>query len=285
MALPPSASAIVPITMGASGAATLALDEFAVTDAVFPPQVYLPPHVHERASFAIMLEGSFDISITHHSYACAPHSAVTEPAQERHDNRLGAAGAHVVVVQPDAAAVERLGPCGRLFEEVHHIHDTPARAAAWRIARELRAPDGATPVAVEGLVLEMLALSTRQGRYVDAVRRTPAPPWLARAREALHDSFLHPPRIRDLAAAAGVHPDHLARAFRLRFGIPVGSYVRRLRLDWAAGRLETGEHTISAIALDAGFADQSHFTRAFKRHTGLTPLEYRQSFGAAPPSE
>lgn len=281
MALPASASAIVPITMGASGAATLALDEFAVTDAFFPPHVYLPPHVHERASFAIMLEGSFDISITHHSYACAPHSAVTEPAEERHDNRLGAAGAHVVVVQPDAAAVQRLGPCGRLFEEVHHVRDTPARAAAWRIARELRAPDGATPVAVEGLVLEMLALSTRHGRNVDVVRRISAPPWLARARETLHDSFLNPPRIHDLAAAAGVHPDHLARAFRLRFGIPVGSYVRRLRLDWAAGRLETGTHTISAIALDAGFADQSHFTRAFKRHTGLTPRQYRQSFGAA----
>jgi AraC-like DNA-binding protein len=267
--------------MGASGAATLALDEFLVTDAFFPPGVYLPPHVHERASFAIMLEGSFDISITHRSYACETQSAVTEPAEERHDNRLGSAGAHVVVVQPEMAALQRLGPCARLFEEVHHTRRTPVCAAAWRIARELRAPDDATPVVVEGLVLEMLALCSRYGRSVERLRRAAAPPWLARAREELHDRFLDPPRIRDLAAAAGVHPDHLARAFRLRFGVPVGSYVRRLRLDWAAAQLEAREHTISAIALDAGFADQSHFTRAFKRHTGLTPREYRQSFGAA----
>jgi len=44
-------------------------------------------------------------------------------------------------------------------------------------------------------------------------------------------------------------------------------------------RLETGDEGISAIALRAGFADQSHFTRTFKRHTGLTPQAYRRTFG------
>ncbi len=273
-------AAVVPITMGASGAATLALDDFLVTDAFFPPHAYLPPHVHERASFAVMLEGSFDIAIANHDYACEPHSAVTEPAEERHDNRLGAVGAHVVVVQPDAAAVRRLGPCGQWFEEVHHARKTPVCTAAWRIARELRAPDSATPIAVEGLVLEMLALATRRSWTGDGPYRVPAPRWLTRAREELHDRFRDPPGIRDLAAAAGVHPDHLARAFRARFGVPIGTYLRRLRLDWAATRLEAGEEGISAIALDAGFADQSHFTRTFKRHTGLTPQAYRRTFSA-----
>lgn len=257
----------------------LALDDFLVTDAFFPAHAYLPPHVHERASFATMLEGSFDIAIGHHAYACEPNSAVAEPAEERHDNRLGHAGAHVVVIQPDPAAIERLGPCGDWFGAVHHAAQTPVCVAAWRIARELRAPDGATPVAVEGLVLEMLALATRRSPTTD--RR--APLWLSRARDELHDRFLDPPRIRDLAAVAGVHPDHLARAFRLRFGAPIGSYLRRLRLDWAAMRLETGDEGISAIALRAGFADQSHFTRTFKRHTGLTPQAYRRTFGRPSP--
>ncbi len=282
MTPPQSSTALVPITMGASGAATLALDDFLVTDAFFPPHAYLPPHVHERASFAIMLEGSFDISICKRAYLCEPYSAVTEPAEERHDNRLGSAGAHVVVVQPDAAALERLGPCGDWFEEVHHARKAPVCAPAWRIARELRAPDRATPVAVEGLVLEMLALATRRRWTGDVPRRSPAPRWLTRAREELHDRFLDPPRIRELAAAAGVHPDHLARAFRVRFGVPIGIYLRRLRLDWAATRLEAGEEGISAIALDAGFADQSHFTRTFRRHTGLTPQAYRRTFGKSP---
>lgn len=272
--------AIVPITMGASGAATLVLDDFLVTDAVFPAREHLPPHVHARACFAVMLEGSFDISITHRVYPCEPGSAVTEPAEERHGNMLGTAGAHVVVVQPDAAAMDRLGPCGRLFQEVHYTRKTPVCAPAWRIARELRAPDAATPLAVEGLVLEILALATRSDQLVERMCRAPAPPWLARAREELHARFLHPPRLSELAAGAGVHPDHLARAFRLRFGVSVGRYVRRLRLDWAAARLEAPAELIVHIALQAGFADQSHFTRAFRCHTGLTPSQYRRMFGA-----
>jgi AraC family transcriptional regulator len=192
---------------------------------------------------------------------------------------LGSAGAHVLVVQPTAAALERLGPCGRLFDEVHHNPRTPACPPAWRIARELRAPDASTPLAVEGLVLEMLALASRRDGIAERMRRARAPVWLTRARDELHAHFLRPPRLRDLAATAGVHPDHLARAFRLRFGVPVGAYVRRLRLDWAAGQLERGDVTLVHLALNAGFADQSHFTRAFKRHTGLTPAEYRRMFG------
>jgi len=208
--------------------------------------------------------------------ACEPGSAVAEPAEERHGNVLGTAGAHVVVIQPHAFAIEGLGPCGRLFDAVHHMQRSPVCRAAWAIVRELRAPDGATPVAVEGLVLGMLALAARQDRPERWTRR--APPWLSRAREQLHARFLCPPAIRELASEAGVHPDHLARAFRARFGVPVGAYLRRLRLDWAATRLEERDVTIVEVALAAGFADQSHFTRSFKRHTGLTPAEYRRTF-------
>jgi AraC family transcriptional regulator len=268
-------TAVVPITMGASGVATLALDGFLVTDVVFPPHERLPPHTHDRAALAVMLEGSFDLSITHHVYPCEPGSAVAEPVEERHGNVLGSGGAHVVVIQPDPRGAP-LGVAGRLFEEVRYARCSPVCGDAWRIARELRAPDGTTPLAVEGLVLQMLALAWRHDRREAGELSGRLPPWLARARDELHARVRNPPSVRDLAAAAGVHPDHLARAFRTRFGVPVGSYMRRLRLDWAATQLDATDAPIVEIALDSGFADQSHFTRAFKRHTGVTPAQYRR---------
>jgi AraC-like DNA-binding protein len=270
--------AFVPITMGASGSKSLALDGFLVTDARFPPLARLAPHVHERATLAVMLEGSFDLGITNRVYPCEPGCVVTEPAEERHGNVLGTAGAHVLVVQPEPTALDRLGHCGRMFEDVRYAARGPGSGVAWRIVQALASPDSATPLEVEGLVLEMFALASRQGQLERRSRH--APQWLVRTRELLHASFRQPPPIDELAREAGVHPDYLARAFRLRFGVPVGTYVRRLRLEWAAARLAATEEPIARIALDAGFADQSHFTRAFKRYAGLTPGEYRQT----PPS-
>ena len=55
----------------------------------------------------------------------------------------------------------------------------------------------------------------------------------------------------------------------------VGTYVRRLRLDWAARELARSDTALARVALVAGFADQSHFTRAFRGYTGLTPSVYR----------
>jgi AraC family transcriptional regulator len=55
----------------------------------------------------------------------------------------------------------------------------------------------------------------------------------------------------------------------------VGTYLRRLRLDWCADRLVTTKIPLAEIALRAGFADQSHFTRTFRRYTGVTPRAYR----------
>lgn len=267
----------VPITMGASGVSSLALDDFQVTDAAFPAHERLAPHVHDRATLAIMIEGSFDLDIRNRVYACEPGTAFVEPAEERHANALGSAGAHVVVIQPDPCATEALGPAGRVFGAPFHVPRSPLVVGAWRIARELRTPDDATPLAVEGLILEMLALATRQDR--PALRGRTTPPWLSHTREQLHATFQRPLRIRDLARAAGVHPDSLARAYQARYGVAIGTYVRRLRLDWAATQLEVGEAPIAQVALDAGFADQSHFTRAFRGHTGLAPAAYRRAFG------
>ncbi len=267
----------VPISMGSSGAQSLAVGGFLVSVLHFPAWAWLSPHVHERASLAVMLEGSFDLGITRRSFACEPGSAVVEPPVERHSNRLGAAGAWVMAVQPDPATPNRLGPGGELFDTVRFTSRSPVLGMAWRIVRELERRDDVTGLAVEALVLESVALAQRHDRVERRARR--APQWLRETREWLHDRFLDPPSVAALASAAGVHPDYLARSFRVWFGAPIGAYVRGLRIDWAAAQLGASTRPIVEIALRAGFADQSHFTRLFRQHTGLTPALYRRSVG------
>ncbi len=263
----------VPVTMGSPSFRSLGLEGFAVVEAWFPAQEVLADHTHDRACVAVMLDGSFDLRLSGREYHCPPTTVFTEPAGETHANFIGSAGAHVVVVQPDAASTELLRPFARFLDQATHCHHAGIAERASRLARELDRADDLSAMAAEGIVLEMLATLARV--ETAGIRR--APPWLLRAQELLHAQFTEVIRTADVATAVGVHPAHLARVFRNHFKLSMGSYVRRLRLDWAARELVCSESSLTAVALAAGFADQSHFTRFFKRHTGLTPNAYRRS--------
>lgn len=111
---------------------------------------------------------------------------------------------------------------------------------------------------------------------VGDARKGAAPWWLRQARDRLRKEFRAAPTVKELADAAGIHPDYLGRCFREHYGIRVGEYVDRLRLEWAGRRLVGTADKIIDIALEAGFSDQSHLTRRFKRHFGVTPAQYRR---------
>jgi AraC family transcriptional regulator len=95
------------------------------------------------------------------------------------------------------------------------------------------------------------------------------------ARDFLHEHFAEKLSLRRIAAAAGVHPVHLCRAFPRKFGVTVGDYLRALRVDDAARQLAATRRPIAEIALDAGFDSQSHLTRHFRARLGVTPAAYR----------
>lgn len=133
--------------------------------------------------------------------------------------------------------------------------------------------EGSTaPLVVEGLALELTALAARE-----AVRHPPSG-WLESVHDQICDRFLQAPGAEELAAAAGVQSAQLARAFRAHYGKSIGEFARRLRLEWAAERLVRTDVGLASLAAEAGFADQSHFTRAFRRRYGLPPGRYRAAF-------
>jgi AraC family transcriptional regulator len=242
-----------------------------VVEAWFPPGEYLSRHTHDRACVAMMLEGSFDLAIGRKAYPCPPTAVATEPAGEVHANRIGRAGARVAVIQPDPGRTDLLRPFARILDRPLHRHHAGLTARAARLTREMDGPDDLASLAAEAAVLEILVVLARLA--LDAERRPPR--WLLRARDLVHARFREPLRIAEVAREVDVHPGHLARAFRQHFRSSLGSYVRSLRLEWAAARIVASDESLASIALTAGFADQSHLTRAFKAYTGLTPQAYR----------
>jgi AraC-like DNA-binding protein len=128
---------------------------------------------------------------------------------------------------------------------------------------------------LEGIALEMVGLSSRLGAARESDR---APRWLEDVRETIHEavrSGAAVPRLDDLGRNAGRHPVYVARAFRQRFGEAIGAYARRLRVEGARIALARGT-SLAAVAARAGFADQSHLSRVFRRYVGCSPAEFRR---------
>jgi AraC-like DNA-binding protein len=95
-----------------------------------------------------------------------------------------------------------------------------------------------------------------------------------RAAEYLRDHRTGTPTLEDLCAATGLSPSYLIRAFKARYGMTPHSWLVNCRIQYCREQLKRGR-PIADVALAAGFADQAHLQRAFKRHVAATPGQYR----------
>jgi AraC family transcriptional regulator len=247
---------------------------FVIQDVVFPPSHGHAPFEPPQGYVVVVLEGALAKTFRSTTYDLRPASVVTMPAGERHATRFGRGGARVVILRPCSAEEHLVEPSPGTLRDLRLVADGEAAALAWRLAAELKAGDAAWQFAAEGLALELIAALSRASGERRPERHPPA--WLASVDELLDTGPGEQPALGELAGRVGVHPAHLARVFRQHRGTTIGTYVRRIRLDWAASQLASTGEPIAALAARAGFADQSHFTRAFKRHTGRTPGRYRE---------
>jgi AraC family transcriptional regulator len=266
----------ISIIQGSSQIQRLEVNGFRVTNAAFPSQLALPSHYHEVACLAVVLEGAVDKIFPRHAYELAAASMVTMPPHERHSDQFAADGAHMLVVEPVEVDEDVLQPCAHLFELIHWASDESIAAIAQRISCELQTPDQISALVVNGLLFELLAAAVRRQRPFITDESAP-PPWLKTVHDYLHSYFNQSFQLIDLADEVGIHPVHLSRVFRAHYGMTFGDYVRRLRVEWARHQLAASQEPLAHLAQAAGFADQSHFTRVFKRMIGVTPGQYRRT--------
>lgn len=234
----------------------------------------IPAHVHERPIFNFVLSGGYEERWNREAVECRPSTLLFHAPGVSHSERLSERGARCLTVEMDEAWVEFCAGGGPLLPDEHASLGRGRWSwLATRLRSELRRKDDLTTLVVEGLLQSLLGDAARRGRTAD---HRP-PPYVRRAREILHDRFAESLRIADLATEVGVHPSHLARAFRRHHHCSPGEYLRRVRVDHVRRALGDPERPLAAIAASAGFADQSHMTRTFRRETGLTPGAYRET--------
>jgi AraC family transcriptional regulator len=231
--------------------------------------------MHENAYLYLVVAGACEERLGRTTRIVNSSALVFHPAGEPHSNRWGDSGGrafHVEFSRPRIAAISEYATVRR---DPAEIRCGPATWLATQLYREYQESDDLSLLVMEGLALEILASISRPDIPDEA--RTP-PRWLCQAHDLLYDRLAEPLTLADVATAVGIHPVHLARSFRRHFGCTLGECLRRLRVESACHRLATTDTPLCEIALAAGFADQSHFTKTFRRLMRMTPGEFRRNF-------
>jgi AraC family transcriptional regulator len=246
---------------------------FRLRESRYPAHLVTPVHDHADPYFSYVVRGAMSERSRRREAHYSSRSLHSHPSADPHHSWIGESGATILSIAPSGRIALRLDAAWADPSE----QEAPRLAAmARRCHEEFRATDAASDLALEALCLELVAAWLRSRADEEA---SAAPRWLGEARDVLHAHLDRPIAMTELAARAGVHPSHLARSFRRHLGCSPGAYLRRLRLERAREALAETHESILAIALEAGFSDQAHFTRAFHRMTGLPPAAYRKLHG------
>jgi len=242
------------------------------TEMAYSPSFNIPRHAHECAFFGLVLEGAYTETYERRTRECGPSTLLFHPEAEAHSEVHQDVVVRIFSVEPAVHWFEQARDRTSRLNQPFASQGGPLVQIANRLYREFRQPDPLTPIALEGLLLELLATAGRLPANENAPR------WLQQVRDILHDRFDELLSLQEISQLAGVHPAHLARSFRLHYHCTVGDYLRALRLDRACHDLVESDTPPGEIAVRIGYSDQSHFATAFKRRTGMTPGQYRKLF-------
>jgi len=237
----------------------------------YPPRLRQPRHTHELAALSFVMAGNYAESFGRKTFARRDSTVVFHPPEESHAVDFETE-VRILSVQFETERLARLREHSAVLDEPASLRSENINHLGWRVCREFQNPDAFSALAIEGLILEILAEASRR----KAATEQNFPRWLRQTRDFLHANFAASLVVDDIARIAGVHPVHLARVFRQKFGCTIGEYLRRLRVEFANREIAATETPLSEIALAAGFADQSHLNKTFKSVFGLTPAEHRK---------
>ena len=246
--------------------------DLSLAEAIYAPQLALPKHSHRHAGFCLILQGEYTESYGRTLLECKPSSVKFQPAGEVHSDLYGREKVYSFIVELESKWLTRMDAHGLVGDGPMVFRDSSIAWLMMRLRKEFHSLDEEAPLAIEGLVLELIAITSRNRKVISKENHLR---WLQQAKEFLDESFSQPLTLSVIAEAVGVHPVYLAHSFRLHYQCSVGEYLRRRRVEFACHKISTSKYSLVNIALAAGFSNQSHFSRIFKQVTGMTPATYR----------
>ena len=251
--------------------------DITLVESAYRPEHSLPAHEHASAFFDLVIDGTCSERVEGRMRDRTCSTLAFHPGGEVHSSCWHGRQPRCFHVEISARLLARMRLYSPIFDRPYCLSSGVAVRLATRLYYEFRRLDELSLLAIEGLTLELLA---ENARLASSTSERRSPPWLRKVRDLLHEKFTASLTLDEIAGVAGVHPAHVARVFRQIHGCSLGDYLRKLRAEFACRLLTTSDTPLVEIALAAGFSDQSHFSKVFRRQTDMSPTQFRKSYSA-----
>ena len=144
-----------------------------------------------------------------------------------------------------------------------------AKFLALNILKELDQQDENTATTIHLLLLELISNCKMDSGLV-------SPKWIENLSDLLNDRWDEQITLNELAANISVHPVTISKCFRRYFHTTYGAYMRKLKINKSIPLIKHTNASLTEIAFQCGFTDQSHFIKNFKSFTGFLPKDFRK---------
>ncbi|MCI0746934.1 MAG: AraC family transcriptional regulator [Verrucomicrobia subdivision 3 bacterium] len=178
--------------------------------------------------------------------------------------------------------------CGELLDDrfelmvLHGIEDRFIEGVCLALKKEVEHSGKSGRLYSDSLVTSLAVhlASKHSNRKLSALRGgRPAPRVIRRAKEFIDENSAQDLSLNEIASSVKLSPFHFSRVFKEHTGLSPYQYLLKRRIERARQMLVRGEHSLTDVALEVGFYDQSHFAVHFKRVSGMTPKQFLQHCG------
>jgi AraC family transcriptional regulator len=231
-----------------------------------------PWHYHENPYFMFVLHGNMMDCNTKAETLLPPGSLMFNNWQEAHFGSKYSERAGGFHLELERNWFENNGIELSLLEGSQLIENPHIHLLFAKLYHEFVLSDEYSEVSVELLLLQV---SETLGGAKEANHKN-IPNWVSRLKELLHYDQANL-KLKYLSDQLNIHPVHISRAVPKYFSTSLGEYIRLLKIKKTIPLLLDSNYSLTQIAYQSGFSDQSHFNRVFKSYFKINPSQYKKN--------
>lgn len=245
---------------------------------------------HERRNFDVnvlimVIEGTLYIDADHVQHAIGPGQYILLKAGEEHYGYRASEGkllylwAHFQTDQELETVEDEGEEYTYLFPETSHYSASGRTAQLFHQLMDLSLDDQLYTKDMSDYAMSLLLMELSQEYFRLKNRSKKVPSVVVSAAEWIKNHYYQPFDVTELASDLGYQADYLSSLFKRSMGISIVRYTNQIRIRTAKTLLSNYGVTIKEAAFSCGFSDEKYFMRVFKQLEGVTPAQYRKSFG------